>query len=139
MATVLVQSAPRPDLAPGDFADITPATVTIEPHPNGSDAVLTFDADLTGDQIAAVAERARMPSAERTLRDRARNALTSNQAWVDNVYPQLVAGADAILNDASASTQEKNLAQGVKSLANQLRDVTQQNNVLIRLVVRAFT
>lgn len=113
MPTVIVQATPRADLSPDDFADITPAVCKITPHPNGSDVILEFDADLTTEQQGAVMERASMPTTERTIRAQAEQALANLRT----------------VRDSTGTLTNDQLSQAVRLLA---RIVI----ALVRLVLR---
>lgn len=99
--------------------------------------VLHFDGNLTDAQVFSVRERVYYTAEEETERKRARQAIADNNAWRTNTYPQVLSGANAIINSTAAgvSATDKDLARAVRTLANKMDDVLAQNNALIRLVV----
>lgn len=122
-----------------DFSDITasqkigPAVLT----PDGLD--IPFDVNPSPAEVDKIILRLTTSSSnEEVITNKAKSALASNSAWQTNSYPQLVTGADAIVNSSTANATEKNLARAVKTLSNQANDLTTQNNALIRLLLRQF-
>lgn len=124
--TQVIQGFPRPDLTATDFADITTAVCTISLHPNGFDAILDFDAELTLEQIEAISERSRTPSNEKTLRDRAISALVNNRNQQQVNLNYLETADTALAADVRAQ---------VKRLTQQNNSLMQQNNGIIRLLL----
>lgn len=90
-------------------------------------------------RVRAVAEATN--DVEITLRQHARTALADNRNFRTSIVPQLLAGADTIINDDSITQAEaiayvRDLARAVKSLANQADTQAAQIIALGRLVVQ---
>lgn len=105
------------------------------------DGTVTLQRPYTAEENAAADERDAQQQAlttAATIKQQAINILLSNQQWRDNTYPQIINGANAIIADATASSQEKQLAQGLKAMANHGLDLNRQCSKLIRLLLQRF-
>jgi hypothetical protein len=136
MGTVILTNDPASDFTVDKLAAFGP--VVMDWNAIMGDLTLTFEADLTAEQQQQVIYIVQHTENERTITTAAHDALASNQTWITNVHPQIISGADAIIGAAGSSAQEKNLANGVKSLADRTKILAQQNNALIRLVLQQF-
>lgn len=125
-----------------DFSDIIAATRTGPASwVYADDATVSleipFDVEPTVQQRSLIIARiTTINQVEENLRLRAIQAVTDNTNWKNNALPQIVSAADAILGSSSASALEKQLAQGIKALANQTSDICAQNNAIIRVLFR---
>ena len=116
------------------FADLTNVPVeAVSTAPDGR-AVVRFADVLPPEVVEKV--RARMEGLtpeDVALRDQARTAHTDNKTWVSDVLPVIESRAQAIVNHAQTSAADKELAKGVRAVADQVAALTRQVNVLIRL------
>lgn len=151
MTEFLVPTAPHPEnpggvvlttflndarvLTPDLFAVATDKVPTIEVREVehfGECYHITFPGELTADERTLALLVAQGSPVMDQLLAGAKNAIQTNNSWATNVLPQIVAGANTIANTAGSSTQEKNLAAAVKTLANQVAALARQNDVLIK-------
>lgn len=134
MTAVVVDHLVREWTGTDMFSDITTAPVlAYGDTPEGYFSV-EFDGTLTGEQIERVELRLTTATAnEETIRLKAYNALQTNLTFKNTTGPQVVTGADAIINSATTSTVQKDLARGIKTLANFAMTLSEENNALIRL------
>lgn len=117
------------------FADLTAISFRLAAVRDGW-TTLIFDGNLSPEVQAAI--RARLESrndADQALREAARQAWATDQAFLDTTVPQLLAGADAIIALAGSSAQEKDLARGIKALTHHCEALTQQLIEVGRLVL----
>lgn len=73
---------------------------------------------------------------EELVRRKAQDALAGNNIWRTTALPEILSKANAIEGHASATPFDKELARGIRNLANRCDALTQQNSALIRLVLR---
>ena len=125
-----------------DLSDLTSKAITSRgwQETNGQDFyVIDFAVALTAAEEAAVRRRLTTRNAtEETLFGMGVTALDTDRNFRDVITPQLLSGANAIINDpgitqAEAITYVVNLATAVRSLTNQVESLTRQNIALIRL------
>lgn len=130
-------------VGPDDFPDL-PITAVLWSRDTPGALEVTFADGYTPtaeDQARIEAFAESTNDTEVTLRQRARDALADNRSFRTNVVPQILAGADTIVNDASitqaeAITYVRDLARAVRSLANQADAQAGQIIALGRLVVQ---
>lgn len=132
-----IQLAPGRVVNVDDFVDITGQTAEeIRPEADGWFRV-RFPEDITPEQATRIRIRAMSdtPQAEQFLID-AYGAVANNNDFAATTVPQLASGVDQILAAPTSSPQEKNLASGIKMLGEQVLDLTNQVNALIRIATR---
>jgi len=114
---------------------ITPKQITGEGWDDEGRFWVRTDVNLTAAETDAVVRRLSTGSSiEETLYERGAAALDTDRNFRDNTVAQLVAGADAIIATPTVNQANiRELARGIKSLANQCDALTRQNIGLIRL------
>lgn len=123
-----------------DFSDLTASVVTGPASWVEGGLEIPFEPDPSPAEVKRIIIRLESENLnEETLRVQAEAALATNTAWRTNTLPQVISGADAIINNATATAREKQLANGIKTLANQVGALTAQNNALIRLEIEDLT
>lgn len=127
----------RTGLTTGSFTALTSSTVTITDSPTEEGTWYVFEPDLTDEEIIAISSFLEHNDNYDALISLANAAMTNNRSWLTNALPQLVTGANQIINSTTASSlpNDKNLATAVKTVSNQLADVLKQNNAIIRLLM----
>lgn len=128
-----------------DISDLTASVVTGPPDLVRDEYGMTlgmsipFDVEPTAEeQRRIIARMTTASSNEESVRESAFAALDDNRAWVTTTHPQIITGADSIIDSPTATAREKQLAQAVKALGNQVADLCKQNNGLIRFALRKF-
>lgn len=93
-----------------------------------------FDQDLTTDEKTLVLLIMQGNANMDVVITAAKKALVDNATWNSNTLPQVISGADKIINSTTASSlpNDKQLAQAVKTLANQVADLDNQNRAIIK-------
>ncbi len=127
-------------LTPALFSVATSKTCTVETVPpdpeTGAPEMyhVHFDQDLTPDERTLVLLIMQNDANMDAVIAKAKAALTDNTNWNANTLPQIINGANAIINSTVASSlpNDKQLAQAVKTLANQVADLDNQNRALIK-------
>lgn len=121
-----------------DFSDITPSKRVAPAYWVAQGKLeIVFDVNPTPAQVQRIITRLTTKNVnEETIKAAALAALVNNAAWRANTLPSLISGANAIIGSATANATEKDLARGIKGLATQLGDITNQSNELIRLVLQ---
>ena len=116
------------------FADLTDVPVeAVSTAPDGR-ALVRFAADLPPEVVEKVRARMEGRTADDIrLREQAITARTDNAAWLVDVLPLIESRAQAIVDHAQTSAADKELAKGVRAVADQVAALTRQVNVLIRL------
>lgn len=128
-------------LTPDMFAAATSKSCTVELLPADTNAGLPeryhiqFAQPLTVDERELVIRIAQNNANYQALVAAATTAYTDNLNWANQDYASLISGANQIINTVGSSTQEKNLASGVKILADQVRDLCNQNRALMKLAL----
>lgn len=92
-----------------------------------------FANDLTADEEALVLLVMQGNANLDALISAAKAAYLDNSGWVSTVYPQIVSGVNSIKNSGTSSTFDKTLADGLKTIADQMVDVCNQNKALIKM------
>lgn len=138
MELVIPIIPPRP-VATDSFADITAVVCTDVTMDDNLGCVLTFESDLTvEEQLRVRARVAAKDQEQENLFINGYQALARNDTYRTNTGPSVVSGADAIINSATASAVNKQLAQGIKANAQYNMDLAAQNNALIRLQLQSY-
>jgi hypothetical protein len=128
-------------ITPSLFANATSKTCTVETVPADPDTGtpemyhVHFDQDLTPDERTLVLLIMQSDANMDAVIAAAKKALTDNSTWNANTLPQIVNGANAIINATGTAAylpNDKQLAQAVKTLANQVADLDNQNRALIK-------
>lgn len=126
-------------LIPETFAPATSKIPTIEEadldHNGSLYYHIVWDVDLTNDERSLAYMVAQGNANTDALINAAKAAYLDNQGWVANTYPQVVSGVNTIKNSGTSSTFDKSLADGIKTLADQLLDVCNQNKALIKMAL----
>lgn len=92
------------------------------------------------EKAEAVAVAEALGPVDKTLRERARAAYAVNRNFRDNLSPQLLTGADVIVNDPTITQAEavgyiRDLARAVRVLTSQVESLARQNIALGRIVL----
>ncbi len=136
----------RPE--PWDFADLTTTSGAV--YQGGARWVPDQPNMLELPFTPEAAESERWPitrriitkdASEETLYRQAEDSRTANIAWRSNTSPQITTGAQAIENDASITSTEvpvylRQLASGVRTLNTQLVALSNQNNNIIKMLLK---
>lgn len=132
---ILIQSNPAPDLTREAAEEASPyAILRFEYLPSG-ELLIEFNGNMNNQELGEMAKKTRTTTTSHDLKSAAISAIAANDAWRTNTLPQIQSGADAIIAAASSSAQEKQLAQGIKSVASALGSHSQILNAVIKLVL----
>lgn len=131
-----------------DLSDLTTKQITSrgwEIDSNGDEHyVIQFAVNLSATEEAAIRRRlATNGTVQETLFERGEAAVGTDQNFRDVITPQLLTGANNIINDPTITQAEaiqyvRDLATAVRSLTNQVDSLTRQNIGLIRLTQNLF-
>lgn len=142
----MIVSLVRPIRPYADLADITTKQILTRGWVQQVSGDETYDVqfavNLTDAERDAVVRRLTTATAvEETLYTRGAAALDVDRNFRDTVTPQLLAGAQAIIDDPAITQAEavayvRDLARAVRALANQTQALAAQNIGLIRLAQR---
>lgn len=121
-----------------DWSDITPSKRIAPARWVGERSLeVIFDVDPTPAQVQRIIVRLTTKTAnEEAIWTSAQAALATNTAWRTTTVPQLLSGADTIINSATSTANEKSLARAVRTLSSQLDSTSAQSNAVIRLLLQ---
>ena len=128
-------------ITPDLFALATNKTCTVQTVPadpnTGTPEMyhVHFDTDLTTDERTLVLLIMQNDANMDAVLAAAKNALVNNQTWNNNTLPQIISGANAIINATGTAAylpNDKQLATAVRTLANQVADLDNQNRAIIK-------
>lgn len=141
MTTLLVPTDPTKRLlTPNLFTNLISKTPVITQDSSDPDMatrwVITFTPDLSDAELILARWIAYGTTATDAIASYIKAAVLDNKGWNNNSLPSLNTGADQIINATTGvSSADKQLAQGVKVMADQIKDLNDQMNQLMAFVM----
>lgn len=140
----MIVSVARPQRPYADLSDLTTAEILrrgwVTDTAGDETYQVQFAVNVSAAVVDAVVRRmSTIDAVEETLYAQGETALATDRTFRDVTGTDIKAGADVIIGDTSITSTEvpgylKDLARGVKALANYNESLARQNIALIRLV-----